>query len=135
MLLLAVYLDNNPSETIKLLLMIRFAPYPFTIVNALLAQIYSIRYWQFALATGISLLKTVIHAWIGSTVSDMQDLLTKSPAKDTGGGLGAGTIVEIVMLLIAVIVSILGGIYIYRLMNRLLQSAAATSELADQILV
>lgn len=110
--------------------MIRFAPYPFTIVNALLAQIYSVRYWQFALVTAISLLKTIIHAWIGSTVSNLQDLIVKSPAHDNGdgnGGLSAGTIVEIGMLVFAMVVSLVGGVYIYRLINRLLTSSTAAA--------
>lgn len=122
---MAEYLERNPSETIKLLLMIRFAPYPFTFVNALLAQIYSIKYWQFALATAVSLLKTVVHAWIGSTASDIQDIINKPKSPDDSSGPSASQIAEWIMLSLAIVISILGGIYIYRLTLKILNDANA----------
>ncbi|KAF9431018.1 hypothetical protein BGZ76_000607 [Entomortierella beljakovae] len=56
----------------RLLVLIRLAPYPFNIMNALLSATH-ISLQTFALATGMSLLKLTLHVYIGSTLSSLNE--------------------------------------------------------------
>ncbi|KAI1316045.1 hypothetical protein EDD11_010509 [Mortierella claussenii] len=66
----------------RLLVLIRLAPYPYNIMNALLSATH-IPLLTFALATGLSLLKLTLHVYIGSTLSSLtegdDDDNTKNP--------------------------------------------------------
>ncbi|KAF9092060.1 Transmembrane protein 64 [Mortierella sp. GBA35] len=57
----------------KLMLLIRLAPYPFNLMNALLSATH-IPLSTFALATAISLTKLTLHVYIGSTLSSLATL-------------------------------------------------------------
>ncbi|KAG0001757.1 hypothetical protein BGZ65_003206 [Modicella reniformis] len=54
----------------RLLVLIRLAPYPFNIMNALLSATH-IPLYTFTLATAISLIKLALHVYIGSTLSSL----------------------------------------------------------------
>lgn len=61
---------------LKLLVLIRLAPYPFGLGTLLLSST-RIEYKTFLLGTAIGLCKNIIHVYIGSTIDDLTDV-TKS---------------------------------------------------------
>lgn len=77
----------------RLLVLIRLAPYPYSIMNVLLASMRSIPLSSYLLTTAVALPKLIIHVYLGSTVHDLADITkTSSPAKFLAliffGGLG-----------------------------------------------
>lgn len=99
-LLTRIVLGNDYSETVKkaypqwgvmeralqkrglrLLILIRLAPYPYSIMNVLLSTMKSIPLWKFVLATAAALPKLFIHVYLGSTVHDLAELHETTPGK------------------------------------------------------
>ncbi|KAF9131180.1 hypothetical protein BGW39_002150 [Mortierella sp. 14UC] len=68
----------------KLMILIRLAPYPFNLMNALLSATH-IPLSTFSLATALSLTKLALHVYIGSTLSSLAPI-----AAIPGGGGGEG---------------------------------------------
>ena len=56
------------SKNPKLLFLVRLAPYPYNVMNVLLAACPSLTIRRYVSCTGLSLLKTVIHTSIGAGV-------------------------------------------------------------------
>ena len=56
------------SKNPKLLFLVRLAPYPYNVMNVLLAACPSLTMRRFIGCTGLSLLKTVIHTSIGAGI-------------------------------------------------------------------
>jgi hypothetical protein len=133
------YLKRHPNHLFRFLLALRLAPYPFTVLNALLAHIEAVSLHQFMLVTAVSLLKTCIHAWIGSTLTDISQIIhvPHSPRNGTSAGTGGGNgtahdpqhggegystaqVVEFSFLGVAVLIAFVGGYYLYRMVERAL---------------
>ena len=57
-------IENNP----KLLFLIRLAPYPYNVMNCLLAASPSLTFRTYTLCTALSLPKLIIHTSIGSSI-------------------------------------------------------------------
>ncbi|KAI9067593.1 hypothetical protein FKP32DRAFT_1563443 [Trametes sanguinea] len=57
-------IENNP----KLLFLIRLAPYPYNVMNCLLAASPSLTLRTYTMCTALSLLKLIIHTSIGSSI-------------------------------------------------------------------
>ncbi|KAF9907114.1 hypothetical protein BX616_000525 [Lobosporangium transversale] len=68
----------------KLMLLIRLAPYPFNVMNALLSATH-IPLSTYTFATALSLTKLALHIYIGSTLSSLATVppSTTTPATDT----------------------------------------------------
>ncbi|KZT38976.1 hypothetical protein SISSUDRAFT_1046302 [Sistotremastrum suecicum HHB10207 ss-3] len=54
----------------KLLFLIRVAPYPYNVMNALLAASPTLTFQTYTLCTALSLVKLIVHTTIGSTIHD-----------------------------------------------------------------
>jgi hypothetical protein len=76
-----------------LLLLIRIAPYPYNLLNVILASSPTLSLRTYTGCTAISLLKVILHTWFGSGIHDISELhRAPSPTgQDTvhhGGGHG-----------------------------------------------
>ena len=67
-----------------LLLLIRVAPYPFNLLNVILASSPSLTLRTYTACTALSLCKLVIHTWIGAGLHDLSELHGGGPGH--GGG-------------------------------------------------
>jgi hypothetical protein len=54
-----------------LLLLIRIAPYPYNLLNVILASAPSLTLRTYTACTAVSLLKLVLHTWIGAGIHDI----------------------------------------------------------------
>jgi hypothetical protein len=52
----------------KLLFMVRLAPYPYNVMNALLAASPTLTFKTYTLCTALSLCKVIIHTTIGASI-------------------------------------------------------------------
>lgn len=70
-----------PSKP-HLLLLIRVAPYPYNLLNVILASSPCLSLRTYTACTALSLCKLVLHTWIGAGLHDLSEL--------HGAGAGAG---------------------------------------------
>lgn len=128
---ISLYLEHNKKDTAKFLLLLRLAPFPFTLLNVVLAHVSSVSLRQFTFITGASLLKVILHAWVGASITDLADILnvgTSSPKTPAH-------IVELVMLGVASSVAVIGGFYMYNIVtNALMQFDSVHSSDAELFL-
>ncbi|KAG6837947.1 hypothetical protein H0H93_008341 [Arthromyces matolae] len=61
--------DKRP----KLLFLIRLAPYPYNVMNCLLAAAPTLTLRTYIVCTGLSLLKVIIHTSIGASIASFKD--------------------------------------------------------------
>ena len=73
-------IDNNP----KLLFLIRLAPYPYNVMNCLLAASPSLTLRTYTLCTALSLPKLIIHTSIGSSIHSFAEYHVKHPGSGEG---------------------------------------------------
>ncbi|KAI7819214.1 snare associated Golgi protein-domain-containing protein, partial [Gamsiella multidivaricata] len=96
----------------RLLVLIRLAPYPYNIMNALLSATH-IPLHTFALATAISLIKLTLHVYIGSTLSSLTgDDDPDEPNK------GHGKKVKVFVMIVGIILGIGVGAYVWMVAKR-----------------
>ncbi|GJJ78678.1 hypothetical protein EMPS_11037 [Entomortierella parvispora] len=102
----------------RLLVLIRLAPYPFNVMNALLSATH-IPLPTFALATAISLLKLTLHVYIGSTLStltgsnpDEEDDPSNPDKKNHGKAL------KVVVMVMSIFLGIGVGAYVWMVAKR-----------------
>ncbi|KAF9576592.1 hypothetical protein EC968_006939 [Mortierella alpina] len=98
----------------RLLVLIRLAPYPFNIMNALLSATH-IPLPTFALATAISLVKLTLHVYIGSTLSS---LAGRDDDQDGKGSSGHGKAVKVIVMIFSIILGIGVGGYVWIIAKR-----------------
>ncbi|KAF9359477.1 hypothetical protein BGX26_012212 [Mortierella sp. AD094] len=106
----------------RLLVLIRLAPYPFNIMNALLSATH-VSIQTFALATALSLTKLALHVYVGSTLSsltgedddDGNDDGTGSP-KDPSSGHGKK--LKIMVMVLGVLLGFGVGAYVWMVTKR-----------------
>ncbi|KAF9179412.1 hypothetical protein BGZ51_006932 [Haplosporangium sp. Z 767] len=107
----------------RLLVLIRLAPYPYNIMNALLSATH-IPLSTFTLATAISLVKLSLHVYIGSTLSSFaghdDDDGEKDPQAEHGRKL------KMVVMFFSMLVGIGVGAYVWLVAKR---EIAITEEL------
>jgi hypothetical protein len=60
-------IPQNPH----LLLLIRIAPYPYNLLNVILASSPALTLKTYTACTAVSLLKLVLHTWIGAGIHDL----------------------------------------------------------------
>ncbi|KAG6833740.1 hypothetical protein H0H87_001172 [Tephrocybe sp. NHM501043] len=66
----------------KLLFLIRLAPYPYNVMNCLLAAAPTLTLRTYTLCTALSLFKVFIHTNMGSSIASFKDYHGKHPKKD-----------------------------------------------------
>ncbi|KAF9961180.1 hypothetical protein BGZ72_004510 [Mortierella alpina] len=113
----------------KLMILIRLAPYPFNVMNALLSATH-IPLSTFTLATALSLTKLALHVYIGSTLSSLAGPPTIPPPTDDGstgeGGTDGqlpitdthGRNLKIFVMIISMILGIAVGAYVWMVAKR-----------------
>lgn len=69
----------------KLLFLIRLAPYPYNVMNCLLAASPSLSLRTFTLCTALSLPKLIIHTSIGSSIHSFAEYHITKPANGSDG--------------------------------------------------
>ena len=70
-----------------LLLLIRIAPYPYNLLNVILASSPSLSLTTYTGCTAISLLKVILHTWFGSGIHDISEMHRGGSAgQETGDG-------------------------------------------------
>nr|ODO03934.1 hypothetical protein L204_00275 [Cryptococcus depauperatus CBS 7855] len=75
-----------------ILLLIRIAPYPYNLLNVILASSPTLSLQTYTSCTAVSLCKLVLHTWIGSGIHDLSK--SYSDHKNLGKGPQAGDMVE-----------------------------------------
>jgi hypothetical protein len=75
-------ISRNP----KLLFLVRLAPYPYNMMNVLLAACPGLRWRTYIGCTGLSLLKVVVHTSIGSGIRSFKGYYGVDGVKGTPGG-------------------------------------------------
>ncbi|KAG6890902.1 hypothetical protein C0995_000859 [Termitomyces sp. Mi166 len=65
----------------KLLFLIRLAPYPYNVMNCLLAAAPTLTLRTYTLCTGLSLFKVIIHTSMGSSIASFKDYHGKHQKK------------------------------------------------------
>ena len=70
-----------------LLLLIRVAPYPYNLLNVILASSPSLTLRTYTACTALSLCKLVIHTWIGAGLHDLSELHGGGPGHGDGTAL------------------------------------------------
>ncbi|KAF9920821.1 Tlg2-vesicle protein [Linnemannia zychae] len=101
----------------RLLVLIRLAPYPFNVMNAILSATH-IPLTTFITATAISLVKLTLHVYIGSTLSTLtedDDEDETDPNKDRKAH---GKRLKIAMMVMGVILGIGVGLYVWAVAKR-----------------
>ncbi|KAF9168880.1 hypothetical protein BGX20_011104 [Mortierella sp. AD010] len=105
----------------RLLVLIRLAPYPFNIMNALLSATH-ISIQTFALATALSLSKLTIHVYVGSTLSSLTG--EDGDGNDDGTGeprnpsSGHGKALKVVVMILSVFLGFGVGAYVWMVTKR-----------------
>jgi len=65
----------------KLLFLIRLAPYPYNVMNCLLAASPTLTLRTYTLCTGLSLFKVIIHTSMGASIASFKDYHVVDPNK------------------------------------------------------
>ncbi|KAG0004163.1 hypothetical protein BGZ79_010119 [Entomortierella chlamydospora] len=111
----------------KLMLLIRLAPYPFNVMNALLSATH-VPLSTFVLATAISLSKLVLHVYIGSTLSSLATL-PSVPSEGEDGSTAPndsnshGRNLKIIVMLISMLLGIGVGGYVWIVAKREIEAS------------
>ena len=90
----------------KLLFLIRVAPYPFNVMNCLLAASPTLSLRTYTICTALSLFKLIIHTSIGSSIHSFAEFHVKKPdTDDSSSSLGHYSTIAGIVLTV--------GIFIY----------------------
>ena len=97
-------IENNP----KLLFLIRLAPYPYNVMNCLLAASPSLTLRTYLLCTALSLPKLIIHTSIGSSIHSFAEYHVRRPgsgeSEDEGSTLSHYSTIAGIVLCLAIFV-------------------------------
>jgi golgi apparatus membrane protein TVP38 len=66
-------------DGLKLLIMIRLCPLPFSITNGALSSVPTVSWSSFLLATAIASPKLLLHVWVGAQMAEIADKGDKMP--------------------------------------------------------
>ncbi|CAO3573714.1 unnamed protein product [Mortierella alpina] len=111
----------------KLMILIRLAPYPFNVMNALLSATH-IPLSTFALATALSLTKLALHVYIGSTLSSLAGPSPTTPPPTSDDGQVPvtdthGRNLKIFVMVISMILGIAVGAYVWMVAKREIEAS------------
>eukprot|EP01137_Pigoraptor_chileana_P025118 Opistho-2@94102 len=102
------------SGGLPLLLLLRLAPYPFALFNCILATT-RLSFRSFIFVTALSLVKVVVHVYIGSRLHDVHDVVNGT--KDKG---------EVAFATLGLCLCVIGGVGLYVVARRKLSEFSAT---------
>ncbi|KAF9950550.1 hypothetical protein BGZ70_001307 [Mortierella alpina] len=111
----------------KLMILIRLAPYPFNVMNALLSATH-IPLSTFALATALSLTKLALHVYIGSTLSSLAGPSPTTPPPTSEDGQVPvtdthGRNLKIFVMIISMLLGIAVGAYVWMVAKREIEAS------------
>lgn len=108
----------------QLLFLIRLAPYPYNVMNCLLAAAPSLTFRTYFMCTALSLFKLIIHTTIGASIHSFAEYHVKPGAHDNNNNLGRYSSIAGIALCV--------GVFIY---ISVITRRAVNEELADDDLV
>ncbi|CAK5275719.1 unnamed protein product [Mycena citricolor] len=89
----------------KLLFLVRLAPYPYNVMNCLLAAAPSLTFRTYTLCTAASLFKLIVHTSLGASIRSFKDYHTSSgQSGETEGTVASAWTIAGVVLCIAILV-------------------------------
>jgi len=93
----------------KLLFLIRLAPYPYNVMNCLLAASPTLTLKTYTICTALSLFKVIIHTSLGASIHSFKDYHVAEPQDGAVGDTGANTVARTwtvvgIMLCIAIFI-------------------------------
>jgi uncharacterized membrane protein YdjX (TVP38/TMEM64 family) len=76
----------------KLLFLIRLAPYPYNVLNCLLAASTTLTFQTYTICTALSLFKVIIHTSLGASIHSFKDyhVINTDPSGNASSGSGSG---------------------------------------------
>jgi uncharacterized membrane protein YdjX (TVP38/TMEM64 family) len=88
----------------KLLFLIRLAPYPYNVMNCLLAASPTLTLHTYTVCTALSLFKVIIHTSLGASIHSFRDYHAKPTEKGTTSGIMARiwTIIGIILCVLII---------------------------------
>ncbi|EPT02883.1 hypothetical protein FOMPIDRAFT_54753 [Fomitopsis schrenkii] len=104
----------------QLLFLIRLAPYPYNVMNCLLAASPSLTFRTYFMCTALSLFKLIIHTTIGASIHSFAEYHVKPGAHDDNNNLGRYSSIAGIALCV--------GVFIY---ISVITRRAVNEELAD----
>lgn len=104
----------------QLLFLIRLAPYPYNVMNCLLAASPSLTFRTYIMCTALSLFKLIIHTTIGASIHSFAEYHVKPGAHDDNNKLGRYSSIAGIALCV--------GVFIY---ISVITRRAVNEELAD----
>ncbi|CAG8508615.1 5551_t:CDS:2 [Funneliformis mosseae] len=99
---------------LKIIILIRLCPFPFTWSNAFFGTIQSISFWKFFIATALSLPKLLIFVFMGSRFRNLAEEMDST-----------SRIINYVTIGVGIIIFCFAAWYIYNKMNTIVENAAA----------
>lgn len=88
----------------KLLFLIRLAPYPYNVMNCLLAASPTLTLHTYTVCTALSLFKVIIHTSVGASIHSFKDYHTAPSNEDQGGADMVARMWTIVGILLCVVI-------------------------------
>lgn len=76
----------------KLLFLIRLAPYPYNVMNCLLAASPTLSLHTYTVCTALSLFKVIIHTSLGASIHSFREYHIETPRKDAQEDQSADTV-------------------------------------------
>jgi len=104
------------ARGLPLIILIRLCPIPWVYSNAFFASVEAVSFPQFILATLVLMPKIFLHVFIGSRISDLSDGEHRRKMDTTTKVLDIGSVV------LAAVLGILTGIYVYRITQAQIKS-------------
>lgn len=100
-------IDKRP----KLLFLIRLAPYPYNVMNCLLAASPTLTLHTYTVCTALSLFKVIIHTSLGASIHSFRDYHTHQPNSSVEKGTTSGVMARI-WTIVGIVLCVLILIYL-----------------------
>eukprot|EP00127_Corallochytrium_limacisporum_P002397 Clim_evm38s119 gene=Clim_evmTU38s119 len=104
--LVRVYPETYPvisraieQEGLKMVVLVRLAPYPFGFMNSLFA-VSPVTFSKYIAGTAIAKTKLLVHTWIGVTLSDLSDIINGGSWQQKEVEIAAGIVGAIVAVVV-----------------------------------
>lgn len=116
----------------KLLFLIRLAPYPYNVMNCLLAASPTLTLHTYTVCTALSLFKVIIHTSVGASIHSFKDYHTAPSNEDQGGADMVARMWTIVGILLCVIILVYLSIVARRAVDDELDDGPVTTHDSEE---
>lgn len=114
----------------KLLFLIRLAPYPYNVMNCLLAASPTLTLRTYTICTALSLFKVIIHTSLGASIHSFRDYHTRDP--DSKSGDSSSQMWTIIGILLCVAIFVYLSVVARRAVDDELDDEAVTSHDSEE---